>query len=286
MEKVSFMTTVKNDPKGLKILLNSLKLQSRQPDEVIVIDGVNTGTNRAQGRNLGIQKAKGEIIAISDTGCKLEKKWLENITEPFEDPTVDVVAGYYQPITQNIFQQCLACYTSVMPEKVIPNQFLPSSRSIAFKKSAWRKAGGYPENLDYCEDLVFAQRLKKVGCKFKFEEKAIVFWPQRKNIFQAFKQFFNYASGDAQALYWPHLKRIGLVYLRYILGGILLFYGQFFYFFIFLLLYFSWAIWKNYGFVKHPAVFLYFPLLQITADLAVMIGALRGLLKKIKKWGK
>lgn len=273
MAKISFVVTVKNDPKGLKSLLASLKKQTKQPDEIIVIDGKETRTNRSQGRNLGIQKAKGEIIAISDAGCKLDKRWLENITKPFGDPMVDVVAGYYQPLAKTIFQKCLACYTC-------RDYSLPSSRSVAFRKSAWQKVGGYPEELDYCEDLVFAERLKKVGCKFKFAKKAIVFWPQRENIFQAFKQFFHYAFGDAQALYWPHLKKIFLVYLRYILG-ILLFYWSWLYGYMAIWLYGSWAIWKNYRYVRHPAAFFYLPLLQITADVAVILGALRGALKKI-----
>lgn len=280
MEKISFVTTFKKDSEGLQILLDSLRQQTKQPDEVIVVDGIKTRTNRAEGRNLGIRKAKGEIIAISDAGCRLDKKWLEEITRPFTDPKIDVVAGYYKPIAKSIFQKCLACYTSVMLDKVVPCQFLPSSRSISFRKYAWQKAGGYPEDFDYCEDLVFARRLKDAGFKFEFASKAIVYWPQRKNIIQAFWQFFNYASGDSQALYWPHLKKIGLVYLRYIFG-ILLLYWSLVYWSIGLSVYWSWAVLKNYRYVRHPAAFFFLPFLQITADLAVMLGALRGLLKKI-----
>ena len=81
---VSFITTVKNDSDGLRILINSLKQQTRQPDERIVIDGERTGTNRAQGRNLAIQKAKWEIIAVSDAGCRLDEKWLENLKKKAE----------------------------------------------------------------------------------------------------------------------------------------------------------------------------------------------------------
>lgn len=281
MLKVSFVTTVKDDPEGLRTLLDSLKQQTRQPDEVIVIDGEKSGTNRAQGRNLGIKKAKGEIIAISDAGCRLEKEWLERITEPFEDPKIDVVAGYYKPVTKSIFQKCLACYTCMPIDKVTPCQYLPSSRSIAFRKRAWKKVGGYPENLDYCEDLIFVKKLKKADCKFEFAPLALVYWPQRKNLKEAFKQFFNYALGDAQALYWPHLKKIGLVYLRYLIGFWFLILLSFAYLLICLFAYFFWAIGKNYHHVRHPSAFIYLPLLQFTADLAVMAGAWRGLLKRI-----
>lgn len=280
MAEISFVTTVKNDPAGLAVLLRSLKKLSRKPDEVIVIDAEKTRTNRAQGRNLGIKKAKGEIIAISDAGCTLSKNWLRTIIDPFKDSEVDVVAGYYQPVTKNVFQKCLATYTSVMPGQLKEKEFLPSSRSIAFRKKAWQKVGGYPENLDYCEDLVFAQRLKKAGCQIKLARKALVFWPQRKNLFEAFWQFFHYASGDAQTQYWPHLKKIFLVYCRYLFAFWL--FGQVLaYWLLGLLVYSGWAVIKNYRYVKHFLALIYLPLLQITADLAVMSGALRGWLKKV-----
>lgn len=276
--KVSFITTVRNDPEGLKILLDSVKKQTRQPDEVVVIEAEKTNTNRSQGRNLGINQAKGEIIVVSDAGCTLNEKWLEEIAKPFEEPRVDVVAGYYEPIAKNIFQKCLACYTSVLPDQVKKERFLPSSRSIAFRKSAWEKAGGYPRNLNYCEDLIFAERLKKAGCRFQFVPKALVYWPQRKNLKGAFKQFFDYASGDVQAHYWPHLKKISLVYLRYFLAFLLLYYSLYPILYTLLALYWFWAVAKNYRYVRHPLAIAWLPVLQLTADMAVMLGALKGLI--------
>ena len=41
--------------------------------------------------------------------------------------------------------------------------FLPSGRSIAFKKSAWKEVGGYPENLYTGEDTLFDLKLKEKG---------------------------------------------------------------------------------------------------------------------------
>ena len=46
---------------------------------------------------------------------------------------------------------------TVLPltDEIDPATFLPSSRSVAFPKAVWALAGGYPEWLDYCEDLLF-----------------------------------------------------------------------------------------------------------------------------------
>lgn len=280
MKKISFVSTVKNDPQGLQILLDSLKKQTVKPDEVIVIDGVKTKTNRSQGRNLAIKKAQGKIIAVADAGCQLKINWLEEITKPFADPQIDVVAGFYKPIAKNIFQKCLACYTCVMKPPSKNHFFLPSSRSLAFRQKAWQKVNGYPEELDFCEDLIFAQKMKRAGQRFQTAPKAIVYWPQRENLAQAFRQFFHYASGDVQAGYWPHLRKILFVYLRYIVAIWLLSQSRPYALMAFLA-YLVWAVGKNYRYVDHPLALVYLPLLQITADLAVMLGALRGLLKKV-----
>ncbi|MFH1833086.1 MAG: glycosyltransferase [Candidatus Levyibacteriota bacterium] len=306
--KVSFVATVLNEEKSIDYFLESLFKQSVEPDEIIIVDAESTDAtasiifnfkfsifnekvkiiikkgNRAVGRNEAIKNATGEIIACSDAGCVLDKDWLKNIIESFQDPTIDVVCGFYKPITHNIFERCLATYTCVMPDRIDRENFLPSSRSVAFKKSAWEKVKGYPENLDTCEDLIFARNLKKAGLKFKFNRKAIVYWPQKKNLLEAFKQFFNYAKGDGQA---RHIRmQTPFLFIRYILGFILLFYSlifkiTLFYFLIFLLcLYFLWSINKSFKYIKNWKGLIILPVLQMTSDIAVISGMTVGFFKK------
>ncbi|MFH0863676.1 MAG: glycosyltransferase [Candidatus Gottesmanbacteria bacterium] len=312
MFNYSLIFTLKNEEKNIYKLLESIVKQTVKPDEIIICDAGSTdntleilenfkksnpnlmisiikekGVNRSKGRNEAIKQAKGVVIIVTDAGCVPDENWIKNIIEPFNDINIDVVAGYYKPITKTIFQKCLACYTSVMEDKVDPNNFLPSSRSIAFKKTAWEKVGGYPEKLDYCEDLVFAVNLKKAGLKFQFKQDAIVYWPQKENIIQAFWQFFHYAYGDGQALYMPHVKNITFVYFRYLIG-IMILYNIFIYdisiyhilFWGGLLLYITWSIIKNYRYIKNLAAFCYLPILQFTADLAVMLGFFYGITRR------
>lgn len=302
--KISFIATVFNEEKTIVGLLDSITAQSRMPDEFVIVDGKSTDRtvdsikdksvkfkiiikkgNRAVGRNEAIRNARGDIIVCSDAGCILDKSWLKNIAEPFKDPKIDVVAGYYKPIVKNVFEKCLATYACVMPDRLNPKNFLPSSRSIAFKKSVWQKAGGYPEYLDTCEDLVFAKKLKDAGYKFKTRLDAIVYWPQRKNLKEAALQFYRYAEGDGKARYVR--SQTLFLFLRYLIGG-----GLLIIFFVFkslfilylisviLFLYLLWSIAKNFKYVgSWQAVFI-LPILQFTADFSVMAGFLRGLFKK------
>lgn len=306
--KVSLITTVKNEEETIESFLESIFHQTRKPDEVIIVDGGSTDDtvskikssklkiknlkvirkkgNRSVGRNTGIKESLGPIIAVTDAGCILDSHWLERLTKPFEEDFADIVGGFYKPKTNGVFEKCLATYTSTMQNKLDKKNFLPSSRSVAFKKSSWEKVNGYPEHLNTCEDLVFDKKLKKAGFKFKTEDKAFVWWPQRKNILEAVKQFYSYAKGDGEAHFFR--PTTPFLYIRYFLGICFLAYiifSQNYSLLIILasifLLYLLWSIFKNYKYVKRWQAFFYLPLLQITSDIAVLVGTTIGFLKTV-----
>ena len=177
--KVSVICTVLNEGKSIHKLLDSLARQTRQPDEIVFVDGgsvddtvsiletytqahelparviVAAGANISRGRNIAIDAAAGPIIASTDAGVRLDSGWLAELLKPFEiDPRPNVVSGFFVPDPQSAFE--VAMGTTVLPSLVDinPVTFLPSSRSVAFFKSAWEAAGRYPEWLDFCEDLI------------------------------------------------------------------------------------------------------------------------------------
>lgn len=312
--KTSLITTVLNEEKGIGSFLDSVDKQTQKVDELIIVDAGSTDNtvsiinqykqkksgveiklyiqkgNRSQGRNYAIEKATSEIILCSDVGCILDKSWVKKITNPFYGLGIDVVSGFYKPKVKTVFEKCLSTYTCTMPDRVDPENFLPSSRSVAFKKSVWKKVKGYPEELDTCEDLVFDKKLKEQKFNFKFQKEAYVWWPQRKNIIQAFFQFLNYAKGDGRARYIR--GQIPLIYLRYLLGVMFLylavlknFNSLYLLLVVGLFLYLFWAVVKNYKYIKKPIALAYLPILQIISDFAVLIGTTYGLLSYLVSSG-
>ena len=95
--------------------------------------------------------------------------------------------------------------------------FLPSSRSIAIRKAAWERIGGYPEWLDYCEDVVFDLALRDTHQRLAFVPDAIARFRPRTTLRAFWHQYFRYARGDGKAGLWP--KRHAIRYLTY--GGVL-----------------------------------------------------------------
>lgn len=305
--KVSFITTVFNEEKSITSFLTSLHNQTIKADEIIVVDGGSTDStvkrikqfdetikvmrkkgNRSVGRNEAIKHATNEIILCSDAGNILDKKWIEHIIKPFTDSSVDVVAGYYKGKYENVFQKCLIPYVLVMPDQVHPDEFLPATRSIAFKKSVWKKVGKFPEEYSHNEDYVFANNLKKSGANIVFAKHAVVSWLPRTSWKDAFIMFYRFAVGDAEASFLR--TSVLLLFMRYLVGIYLIFLAVLYknYLCLGILgfgigLYILWSIWKNYRYVRKRAAIGILPALQFLSDGAVITGTITGLVKRLTR---
>jgi cellulose synthase/poly-beta-1,6-N-acetylglucosamine synthase-like glycosyltransferase len=237
MVRVSVVTTERNETKTIERFIKGILDQSYPADELVICDGnSNDGTissikklvkknhkiklvvksgNRSIGRNAAIKLACNNIIAMTDVGTVAHKDWLKFLIKPFEeDPKTMVVGGFFKIKSQSLFEEVSANQMLYDHNRIDPETWLPSSRSIAFKKEAWLEVGGYPEQAKYNEDTPFDLSLKKAGYKFAFAPKAIVYWRPRPNLKEFFKQYYNYAIGDGIGLiHWPNYLRKVLIYL-------------------------------------------------------------------------
>jgi glycosyltransferase involved in cell wall biosynthesis len=234
--RISVVVTVLNEEASVGELIESLAGQTRPPDEVIIADGGSTdrtverifassrsrlrvrllrlpGVNISEGRNAAVKEATGDVIAVTDAGVRLKPDWLEQLVTPFEKRwgRIDVVSGFFEPDPRSTFE--LAMGSTVLPsrEEINPVRFLPSSRSVAFTKEAWQRVDGYPEWLDYCEDLVFNLALRRAGCTFGWAPGAVALFRPRSNLASFWRQYYRYARGDGKAGLWPerHAVRYG-----------------------------------------------------------------------------
>ena len=233
---ISVIATVLNEGESLRGLLDSLAAQTLPPDEIVVVDGGSKdqtlavlaehsarlplrvieapGSGISAGRNRAIREAKGDIIASTDAGVILVAEWLESLAAPLlADEAVQVVGGFFEAAPRSVFEAALGATTLPLVEEVNPQRFLPSSRSIAFRRSAWEAVGGYPEWLDYCEDLVFDLRLKQKAANWAFAPGAVAHFRPRSSLSAFFWQYYRYARGDGKADLWR--KRHVIRYLTY-----------------------------------------------------------------------
>lgn len=244
----SVIATVFNERESIVRLLDSLASQTRPPDEVVFCDGGSTdgtaevigeyarrnagripslrvivepGANISRGRNLAIAAAAGPVIAVTDAGVRLEPTWLEELTAPWAQGGAPPIAaaGVFVADAEGVFQTAMAATVLPRVEEIDPAHFLPSSRSVAFVKGAWEAAGGYPEWLDYCEDLVFDMRLNGLhrtgGSVFAWAPGARVHFRPRATLSSFWTQYYRYARGDGKADLWR--VRHGIRYATYLI---------------------------------------------------------------------
>ncbi|MEK7348073.1 MAG: glycosyltransferase [Candidatus Eisenbacteria bacterium] len=221
------IVTVRNESGSIDSLLDSLLRGARSPDEIVIADGGSTdGTvemlraraaaeprlrvleapgNRSVGRNAAIRAARHEIIACTDAGVEVEPAWLGEILKPFAGgegdggARVDVVAGFYRPVASTSFERAAGVVSAPRLEEVNLDRFLPSTRSIAFRRDAWNKAGGFDEMLAHNEDTPFALALKSAGCRFAFAPAAVVGWRPRGDLRSFYRQHRRFGLGDGES---------------------------------------------------------------------------------------
>ncbi len=242
---ISLITTVLNEKHNLADWLDGVLSQTVLPEEIIIVDGgskdgtwemlVEKGKqnnlikvwqhagNISSGRNFAINKAQGEIIVVTDAGCTYDVSWFKKIVEPILSGKSGFVATGFGPWFKpedNLLAHLIASATTPAPFEFKRN-WMPSSRSVAFRKEVWRQAGGYPEWIPLCEDVVFDLKLRKAGVSLEYVREVLVFWRPRTTLKKYFKQLFGYTRSDGHGKLWFHRQIIR--YVSYSLDIILLY---------------------------------------------------------------
>lgn len=247
LPKVTVISTCKNERANAEAWVASLARQSLPPAEVIVVDaGSEDGTAEvikaaaqkyhlpfkliekpgasiAAGRNSAIQEASSPIIVSLDFDCLPYPDWLEKLVQPFQlEPHTEIAAGWYRAITPDgsephfPISPCLG--------QISPQDFIPSSRSLAFTKEAWAKIGGYPEWLTLSgEDTYFALEGKRLCSHWAFVPEAIVEWRVPGSWYRLWEKARAWAMGDGEIGY--NARRFRHVFLKTIWKLFVIFVG-------------------------------------------------------------
>ena len=224
--KFSLVVTCFNEMESLPRWYENIISQTRQPDEIVIVDSESTdGTTQflknwsnrdekvkiivqkckpARGHNIGNEAAKYEYIASTDMGVRLSPIWCEELIKPFEeDASIEVVAGNTQIDKESIKSAVARAeyYIENGGHANLEPGFVPGNRSMAYTKKLWRELGGLPEDLTfYADDSVFGRQIVEGGYKMGYAPKAMTYWERPQKLNQFWKEQFNYGRGDGEAL--------------------------------------------------------------------------------------
>ena len=242
--KVSVIIPVRDEEDSIRELLDSLFAQTRPPDEIVIADGGSVDATpqiieeyirkgapvrliRAgaalpgRGRNLGAAQASFEWLGFTDAGIRLANNWLEALIAKAEkDDSIDIVYGFFQPVTDTFFTECAAIAYVVPPVPyegmMIRPRFIASS---LMRRDAWRAVNGFPEDLRSGEDLVFMDRLENAGYRSVFEPRAQVYWKLKPTLGGTFKRFLVYSRNNIRAGLFRQWQKT--IVIRYALLAVL-----------------------------------------------------------------
>jgi hypothetical protein len=232
------------------------------------------------------------MIAVTDAGCVYEPVWLEKLIAPFTSGATWSATGFGPWFREADGMLIYLIASATIPASAeFKKDWLPSSRSVAFKKEIWQKAGGYPEWIPICEDVIFDLEIKKLGVPILYIREPLVFWQPRRTLFAYFKQLYRYTKSDGHGKLWfsRQLIRYGvygaslvLLFLSIFVDWtllIILFVGVMAYMLKF------WKRWtvfsRNLSVVKKIAGLILLPFIIAFGDMAKMCGWPVGVYERI-----
>lgn len=306
---ISLVIPVFNESASITELLRSIREQTLQPDEIIIVDGGSTDntielitaqtgqdpryrTIRAgraypgKGRNTGAAAAKSEWIAFTDAGIRLDKDWLKLMAEKRnEAPDCPVIYGNFSPQLNTFFERCAAI--AYVPAAKPGSIRYRSVVSCLLKKEAWEKAGGFPD-WRATEDLVFMEKLDESGSRSAYAVNSMAWWHLQPGYASTFRKFDLYSMYNVWAgrqAHWHYgVMRHYLLMLAFCLAGI-------FHHWAWFLLVPAWMMARSvkrvaqhrYEFgsniLFNPAVIIQVALITFVTDMATFTGWIKAMVR-------
>jgi len=187
------------------------------------------GKGPGAARNRGVEVAKGDIIAFTDSDCIVSKGWLKLLIEEFDSEEVGIVAG---PTLARDLRSFLSKYLELSvitpfpkyDRKIImegdfkPLTFITTS-NLAIRKEVFKLVGGFDESYRHygSEDMDLAYRVLKAGYKIAYSPRPLVYHSHRHKLSAILKRYYEYGVGFAKFF----LKHPGSVFSKLAMGGMI-----------------------------------------------------------------
>ena len=225
----SVIATVLNERSDIDRLLRSLQQQVPPVQHAVIVDGGSTdGTWEhlqafaaqwpvlhvlrdescslrgspgpiARGRNVAIAACPTDAIACADAGCTYDPGWLANLSAPLLQANAEyALGGSRLDLRQaSTWDVAAAPFLGIKLAAAEPTKSC-TARSMAFRRDAWQRAGGFPETLFIGEDVLFDQSMRR-SARTAFAPGAKAVYTPKNSLLQALHQVASYAIADGIA---------------------------------------------------------------------------------------
>lgn len=236
---VSVIIPLYNDTKRLEMCLNALTHQTYPKEcyEIIVIDNNSTESlenlistfpqvrfdyEPTQGsyaaRNKGIDFAKGEIYAFTDSDCVPISQWIEKGVRSLEAEQADMVGGNvkFSFSPAKTAAEIYDSITNIQIRKGIEQRKVCKTANLFVRQRVFESIGLFPNHLKSGGDVIWTQKATDAQFKLVYSSAAEVYHPARKIRSLLKKQ---YRVGNGQPDIWlEQQESIGQIAKRIIKG--------------------------------------------------------------------
>ncbi len=209
---VSIIVPTRNSSQYLDACLSSIKQQTYQPIEIIVVDNnstddtkkiakhhgalvLNQGPERSAQVNYGVSKAKGQYVYKVDSDFILDKRVVEQCVHK-------IAEGFDAVVVHNSPDTSVSWIAKIRKFEVDMYKYDLTHSSARFvKKNIYKKIGGFDDDITAGEDYDFQNKLNRAGYRTGFiDEEALhlgeptSFWKHMIKYYTYGKDFRKYRS--------------------------------------------------------------------------------------------
>lgn len=212
--RVSVVLTTLNEGRNLRHLLDSLVHQENLHEVVLVDAGSSDDTlavaesyrdrfprltllqqkcRRGEGRNLGAQRATGDLLAFIDGDCIANSFWLRRMARAWDGDPLRVVAGQTELMGYWAFTKL---HRVELPHRGQDTTW--PSCNLGYPRSLFERLGGFDIRFVTAEDIDLNLRAVDAGAKILYVDDALVYAKARDSITGFLRQAYWNGYGRKQ----------------------------------------------------------------------------------------
>ncbi|MFH1510163.1 MAG: glycosyltransferase [Candidatus Woesearchaeota archaeon] len=217
MVEVSVVVPARNAAGTIgKCITSLLRQESKNPYEILVVDNGSTDSTAAiaksfgkkisvisekemgsyKARNKGISKARGKIIAFTDSDCIANQNWLANIIKSLKEPGILVVGGRIQAYKpRGLIQEYCARFEHDQETYIYSVHPFCATANMAARKKELKKIGYFDQKLLSGGDYDLCKRLLTNPKQIAYAPDATVHHIYKNSIGNLVHKHYTYGKG-------------------------------------------------------------------------------------------
>lgn len=199
-DRVEYLLIDNNSQDGTVERLHRASQEAAEKGLVLRVLQESTIQSSYAARNRGICAASAPLLAFTDADCRPEPTWLERLIQPFETPSIGLVAGEVKALPGfSLLEQYADRQETLSQKHTLAHPFCPygQTANLAVRRSVLESVGLFRPYLTTGGDADLCWRiLRETPCQWQFADSAIVQHRHRQTLDELLSQWRRYGRSN------------------------------------------------------------------------------------------